>query len=167
MADSLNPSVYGYYAALINHPAYYHLYGLYADYPLNNAFFLPLEAQQELETRLREIQPLLWNFRPYRKSPALRLFTERATLARFSPELVDEAWRQLRQVIEQLGPPPHWPHASPRPTPEEASERRPLRTAGPSDPAEGKPGQGVPGTEVRPSAKRTWPRSPVNYDQEA
>ena len=106
MQDTPATPVYGHYAALINHPAYYYLYGLYADYPINNAFLHTLEAREALRIRLREVQPLLWYFRPYRKSYTLRLFTERSSLARFSPELVDEAWRQLRLVIQQIGPPP-------------------------------------------------------------
>ena len=162
MAEILNPTVYGYYAALVNHPAYYFLFGLYTDYPLNNAFALPLESQREVQRRLREIQPLLWHFRPYRKSYALRLFTEREALARFAPEKVDEAWRQLRQIIEQVGPPARWA---------ERREGMADKTADAKPPREAKAKAHrealTAPTQERRAPTPPWPRSPVNYDQEA
>ncbi|MDH5753312.1 MAG: hypothetical protein OEZ59_12955, partial [Deltaproteobacteria bacterium] len=119
MNEHLNPAVYGHYAALINHPAYYYLYGLYADYQVNNAFILPREHQEQVREKLRTIQSLLWYFRPYRKSHSLRLFTERESMARFPAHLVSEAWSELHEFIAQMGPPPGWSES-----PREARPRR-------------------------------------------
>jgi len=165
MADTLNPSAQGHLAALVNHPAYYYLFGLYTDYPLNSAFHLPLESRRELQVRLREIQPLLWKFEFYRKSYALRLFTERAALARFSPEQVDEAWRQLRQVIDELGPPPRWAESRTAPR-GEPQTREPPRGSAQGMARETAPREAEAG-ETRAAPKAPWPRSPVDYDQEA
>jgi hypothetical protein len=89
-------------------PAYYALYALYFDYDSNNASALAREDLERVRESARIIQPLLGLVQPYHKSWALRLFTERASLDAYAPELVDEAWRQLRQLVEHLGPPPGW-----------------------------------------------------------
>lgn len=91
----------------INHltlPEYYYLYALYFDYPLNNAFHIEREEEQRMRDLLRYVQPLIGLRQPYRKSFALRLFTERQMLERFPPEQVDEALRQLKQALLQLRP---------------------------------------------------------------
>ena len=117
MVDITNATVSGYYAALITHPGYYYLYALYFDYPINNAWFKRREYAALIQERLRTIQPLLALVQPYRKSQALRLFTERESRDRFPPERVNEAWRQLRNLIERVGPPPGWPDGPPPPEP--------------------------------------------------
>ena len=91
-------------------PGYYYLYALYFDYPLNNAWFSPREYEAQVRAALRALQPVLAARQPVRKSMALRLFTEREALHRYSPEQVNEAWRQLRDLVDLLGPPPGWPH---------------------------------------------------------
>ena len=95
-------------------PGYYYLYALYADYQLNNAFFSGQEDTQRMREIIRVVQYAREVLQPYRKSWALRLFTERKALARFSPHLVSEVLRELRHMVETLGPPPGW--NSPMPT---------------------------------------------------
>ena len=91
-------------------PGYYYLYALYFDYPLNRDWLSPREYAAQVREALRQIQPWLAVRQPARKSMALRLFTEREALSRYSPAEVDEAWRQLKALVELLGPPPGWPH---------------------------------------------------------
>jgi hypothetical protein len=148
-------------AAILTHPAYYAFYGLYADYPLNNLEAAALGDVRRVRETLRELQPLLGQQQPYHKTWALRLFTEREALGRFAPELVDEAWRQLRQVVDGLGPPTGWT-ADPAPRARrDATPRRRLqyRRVQPRPPA---PPQAEP-TPRPPS----FPKSPVDYRQEA
>jgi hypothetical protein len=136
MIDITHPAVHGSLAALVAHPGYYYLYALYADYPINNAWFREREYAEVLRERLRTLQPLLALVQPYRKSPALRLFTERESLARFPPEKVDEAWRQLRRLIERVGPPAGWPdRPAPAPPPYRAHPPPPPPGTGPRLPA--------------------------------
>ena len=111
--DISNAAVHGHVAALVAHPGYYYLYALYADYPLNAAWLRKRETAAALRERLRLLQPLLGLVQPYRKSPALRLFTGRHATGRFPPEQVDEAWRELRAMLERIGPPAGWPDAPP------------------------------------------------------
>ncbi len=87
---------------------YYYLYALYFDYPINNAFFGNEENAQRIREALRTVQRLEAMVQPYRKHWRVRLFTERDAVARFSPELVNVALFQLRELVNQLGPPPGW-----------------------------------------------------------
>ena len=81
---------------------YYYLYALFFDYPLNNEFALAREERERVRGWLRMARPFAAVYKPYEKSFALRLFTERRTLARWSPELADEALRQLKDAVERL-----------------------------------------------------------------
>ena len=83
-------------------PEYYYLYALFFDYPLNNAFHLDREERAKIREMLATVQRWLDLRQPYRKDFRLRLFTERESLARWSPELVDEALRQLKQTAGRL-----------------------------------------------------------------
>ena len=83
-------------------PEYYYLYALFFDYPLNNAFHIDREERAKIREMLSTIQRWLDLRQPYRKDFRLRLFTERESLARCSPELVDEALRQLKQTVGRL-----------------------------------------------------------------
>ena len=87
---------------------YYYLYALFFDYPINNAFFTNVENRDRVIESLRTVQRLQAMRQPYRKSWAVRLFTERDAMARFSPELVNVVLYQLRELVEQIGPPPGW-----------------------------------------------------------
>jgi len=53
--DITNPAVHGTVAALVAHPGYYYLYALYADYPINNAWFRRRECSAALQERLRRL----------------------------------------------------------------------------------------------------------------
>lgn len=164
MVDITNATVSGYYAALITHPGYYYLYALYFDYPINNAWFKRREYAALIQERLRTIQPLLALVQPYRKSPALRLFTERESRDRFPPERVNEAWRQLRNLIERVGPPPGWPDGPPPPEPPyrwrlPRAARKRNRHGNAGIPAE-------PESAAKARAARL-PKSPVDYTQDA
>jgi hypothetical protein len=83
-------------------PEYYYLYALFFDYPLNNAYAIDREERGRIRGWLRMARPVAALYKPYEKSFALRLFTERQTLARWSPELADEALRQLKQAVDRL-----------------------------------------------------------------
>ncbi len=164
MVDITNATVSGYYAALITHPGYYYLYALYFDYPINNAWFKRREYAALIQERLRTIQPLLALVQPYRKSPALRLFTERQSRERFPPERVNEAWRQLRNLIERVGPPPGWPDGPPPPEPPyrwrlPRAARKRNRHGDAGIPAE-------PDSAAKARAAHL-PKSPVDYTQDA
>lgn len=164
MVDITNATVSGYYAALITHPGYYYLYALYFDYPINNAWFKRREYAALIQERLRTIQPLLALVQPYRKSPALRLFTERESRDRFPPERVNEAWRQLRNLIERVGPPPGWPDGPPPPEPPyrwrlPRAARKRNRHGNAGIPAE-------PESAAKARAAHL-PKSPVDYTQDA
>jgi hypothetical protein len=136
---------------IVTLPAYYPLYALYTDYLINNLQHARLEDMERVREALRVIAPLLGLEQPYRKTWALRLFTERQALGSYPPELVDEAWRQVRQWVEHWGPPPDWPTAR------HQQQHRVLRRR-PSPPTpEPEPGK----------ASDFFPRSPVDYDQEA
>lgn len=164
MVDITNATVSGYYAALITHPGYYYLYALYFDYPINNAWFKRREYAALIQERLRTIQPLLALVQPYRKSPALRLFTERESRDRFPPERVNEARRQLRNLIERVGPPPGWPDGPPPPEPPyrwrlPRAARKRNRHGNAGIPAE-------PESAAKARAAHL-PKSPVDYTQDA
>jgi hypothetical protein len=83
-------------------PEYYYLYALFFDYPLNNVFHIDREERAKIREMLSTIQRWLDLRQPYRKDFRLRLFTERESLARWSPDLVDEALRQLKQTVGRL-----------------------------------------------------------------
>lgn len=148
------PAIHGPYAALITHPGYYYLYAAYADFALNGEALRRREYAELIQERLRTIQPLLAMVQPYRKSPALRVFTRRRSLERFPPEKADEAWRELRGLIERVGPPAGW-------RPGAAAPALPTETDGAAEAAPEGPGQ--PGEA---SAERPFPRSPVDYTQD-
>jgi hypothetical protein len=84
-------------------PEYYYLYALFFDYPLNNAFHLEREERARIRDMLSTVQRWLSLRQPYRKSFALRLFTERDALVRWSPELAVETLRQLKQAVDEIG----------------------------------------------------------------
>jgi len=168
--DITNPAVHGTVAALVAHPGYYYLYALYADYPINNAWFRRRECSAALQERLRVIQPLLGAVQPYQKSAALRLFTERQAGERFPAERVSEAWRQLRALLERIGPPRGWPDAPPpeprytTPLPADLARRR--RRATPKPPAAPRrPAASPASPEPRKRAPRP-PKSPIDYTQD-
>ena len=130
-------------------PAYYPLYALYADYLENHREHARLEDMERVRESLRVIAPLIGLEQPYRKDWALRLFTERQALESFPAEQVDEAWRQVREWIEAMGPPPDWP------TPRQQQRHRTLKRR----PA-------TPKSEPVPrKAEDYFPRSPVDYDK--
>lgn len=142
-----NPNVQGTYAALITHPAYYYLYGLYADYPINNAYHRYRENRERIQRTLRTLQPVMERLPVYRKTWALRLFTERFSRERFPPQLYNEAWRQLGELIAAAGPPARQRLWRPRAI-------HPRRAEPPAAPA----GEAPP---VPP-----FPKSPADYSQE-
>lgn len=164
MVDITNATVSGYYAALITHPGYYYLYALYFDYPINNAWFKRREYAALIQERLRTIQPLLALVQPYRKSPALRLFTERESRERFPPERVNEAWRQLRNLIERVGPPPGWPDGPPPPEP---PYRWRLPRAARKRNRHGDAGISAEPESAAKARAAHLPKSPVDYTQDA
>ena len=94
---------------VVTQQGYYYLYALYFDYPINNAFFAGREDRERMEEMVRVIRRIEELVQPHRKTWALRLFTERSSMARFSPELVSEAYRQLGEIVKLLGAPPGWP----------------------------------------------------------
>lgn len=94
-------------------PGYYYLYALYTDTPINNARLRREEYARAVADFLRVIQPAVALQQPFRKTWALRLFTERRALDRFAPEQVNEAWRQLKELVERIGQPANWPHPPP------------------------------------------------------
>lgn len=146
-----NPTLHGPYAALANHPAYYSLYALYHDYPVSNVWFQEPEHAARLKKSLRTIAPLLELISPYRKSYALRLFTERESLLRFPPDKANEAWRQLRHMIELIGTPAGWEERGKEP--EEDGRREEVEAA--EEGEEGtEAGDGPPGKKVRAAARR-------------
>lgn len=135
--------------AIATLPGYYYLYALYFDYPVHQAWRSAREYAAAMEELARAIRPLQRYIAPYRKSFALRLFTERQALDSYPPEQVDEAWRQVREWIERMGPPPDWP------TPRQKQRRRVLKPRAP-EPDPPKPVQ---------KAEDFFPRSPVDYDK--
>lgn len=146
------PAIHGPYAALVTHPGYYYLYAAYADFALNGEALRRKEYARLIQERLRALQPVLAMVQPYRKSPALRVFTRRRSLERFPPEKADEAWRELRGLIERVGPPAGW----------KTGAAPPAGGAGPGG-AEAAPEGERPGET---SAERPFPRSPVDYTQD-
>jgi len=162
MTDITHPTVHGHYAALVNQPGYYYLYALYADYRINNTWFSQQEYAALLLERLRMVQPALGMVQPYRKSPALRLFTERQSRERFPPEKAGEAWRQLRNLLEKAGPPPGWPDAPPPPSPRyrHALPDPPPESLTGSEGSSGQTPAAVPGGKKKDAP---FPKSPVDY----
>ncbi len=136
-------------ASLAEQPAYYSLYALYADYAINNAYYLEREYYARLREVVRFIQPLTGQVQPDMKSWSLRLFTERQALARFSPEVASAAWRLVRQAVEQIGPPRGW-----------KPQRRPAGGASPRMPA---PAAARHAQAAPPREQPAYPRSPVDY----
>lgn len=135
-------------ASLAEQPAYYALYALYVDYLENQR----RDSEREYFARLSEvvtfIQPLIGKGAAYMKSWSLRLFTERSSLERFSPEQASTAWGLVRNVVDQIGPPAGWaqpqhsvrsrrnrPHrvARTQPGPSPVPSVRPLRRTSPID----------------------------------
>ncbi len=143
MAAERNASLPGRIAIL---PAYYYLFALYHDYEINNALFARREDAAQMAAFVRRIQTVAPLIQPARKSWALRLFTERQSLARFSPHLVDEAWRQLRQYVAAPSRPVEQPPAAP-----------PRRGRAP------RPAAGATHAPAPPPRSRPFPRSPVDY----
>lgn len=165
-ADLSIPAIHGTYAALATHPGYYHLYALYVDYARNAALLRRQEYAALLQQRLRAIQPLLALVQPYRKSPALRLFTERASLERFPPHRVDEAWRELRELIARIGVPPGWLEPRDPEQPADGSVAASTAAAAPAVPEPEAP-QAHPADPTGSSrSKLRPPKSPVNYSQD-
>lgn len=115
---------------IVTLPGYYALYALYFDYPINNAFFGKSERAEAMRRFVLTVQRIEAAVQPYRKTWALRLFTERQALSRFSPHLVNEALRQLRELVDQLGPPEGW-RGGELPPREGAHAGRRKRVAGP------------------------------------
>ena len=139
------------HANLATQQGYYYLYALYFDYVINNRFHAELEHEARIRQALRSVAEVIRYTQPYRKTWALRLFTERESLARFRPELVSEAWRQLRELIDRIGPPRGWPPGAhlrllPAPPPHPRPEPPPEFALPPA-----------------PSAP-AFPRSPINYE---
>ena len=189
MTDISNPPVHAPLAHLATQPGYYYLYALYADYQVNNAWFRNREYAALLRERLRVIQPLLAMVQPYRKSPALRLFTERQGRDRFPTEKMDEAYRQLRNLIQRVGPPPGWPDGEAPPTPRyrhSLPANAPRREGGAETTADIPAGEtatetatkdiaglaaGTAGenreesTEPAPRSRKSYPKSPVDYSK--
>jgi len=135
---------------IVTLPGYYALYALYSDYLLNNERHAALESLERVRESVRLLGPALplaWG-QPFRKSWAMRLFTEREALSAYPPELVNEAWRQLGEAIEALGPPPGW--RGPGPSPRERLRRRRF-----------KPRPVLP--PPPPARYPEYPRSPVDY----
>lgn len=93
---------------IITLQGYYYLYALYFDYPINNLYFTQEENADRMREVARVVQRLQALVQPYRKSWPVRLFTERDAIARLSPDVVNTLLAQLREVVEQLGPPPGW-----------------------------------------------------------
>ncbi|HUJ76328.1 MAG TPA: hypothetical protein VL359_15810 [bacterium] len=150
-------------ASLANLPAYYALYAWYADMPVNAAWLARQEDVRRMQEYVRVVQPLLALGQPYRKTWALRLFTERASLAGFPPELVQEAWRQVREQLERIGPPPGWRGGEqPRHVPRWLILGHRLLAPRPRAPA------AAPRTRFsweRPPGAELFPKSPVDYRQ--
>ena len=109
---------------------------------------------------MRVVQSLQGMVQPHRKTWALRLFTERDAVSRFSPDAVGELLSQLRRLVEQLGPPPGW-HRGPLP-PQRAW---PIARPGPPGPPRRTRAAPAPVSESRAPARPRSPfsRSPVNY----
>jgi hypothetical protein len=127
-------------------PGYYALYALYADYLLNNERHAALEDLERVRESVRLLGPALGLEQPFRKSWALRLFTGREALSAYPAELVDEAWRQLREAVAALGPPPGWRGPGRR----ERLSRRVFKPRPESPPAP-------------PARYPEYPQSPVDY----
>ena len=172
MTDISQAPVHAPLAHLATQPGYYYLYALYADYRLNNAWFSEREYADLLRERIRVIQPLLALVQPYRKSPALRLFTERLSRDRFPVDKVNEAYRQLRELIEKIGPPPGWPDAEAPQAPEYqhaipagAKKREAEPEAGGAG-ADGEGGEDSPKPEAAgETGEKRYPKSPVDYSK--
>ena len=138
------------FANVVTQQGYYYLYALYFDYPINNAFFAKKEYGERIKEMLRVIRRIEELDQPFGKTWALRLFTERSSLARFSPELVSEAFRQLGEIVKLLGAPPGWPrrkHGRRGPSPGRAASLTAKRAR--AHP----PGVGPP----------PFPQSPIEY----
>lgn len=104
--------------SILTMPGYYYLFALYVDYPINTAFFSRDEHAKRIREILKTVQAVNRLGEPFRKTWALRLFTERDLMTRFSPAMVNEAMRQLKQIIDLIGPPKFTP-------PPQGSLRRP------------------------------------------
>ncbi len=135
-------------ASIVTLPAYYPLYALYADYQANNIAHARVEDLERVRESLRVIAPLIGKEQPDRMEWSLRLFTERQALDSYAPEQVNEAWRQVRESIERLGPPPGW--RSPR-------QRLRQRVTQPQRPAAPEP----PKRPAGPDA--FFPKAPTDY----
>ncbi len=172
MTDISQAPVHAPLAHLATQPGYYYLYALYADYRINNAWFREGEYSELLRERIRVIQPLLALVQPYRKSPALRLFTERQSRDRFPPDKVNEAYRELRALIEKIGPPPGWPDGEAPEAPEfqhaipADAKKRGEVTAEPETEGAGADGEDSPQPDGAGEAgEKPFPKSPVDYSK--
>ncbi len=130
---------------------YYYLYALFFDYPINNEFYIRGEERERIREYLRAVQPILGLKQPFRLDGKLRLFTQRQSMARFSPEKVHELLRQLRNTVELTAQPPPHPlrRATDRPLPRRfaiAKQRETLQA------------EEAPETQRPPP-----PQSPVDY----
>ena len=98
---------------------YYYLYALFFDYPINNEYYVRGEERERIREYLRAVQPILGLKQPFRLDVRLRLFTQRQSMERFSPEKVHELLRQLRNTVELAAEPPPHPlrRATDRPLP--------------------------------------------------
>lgn len=76
-------------------PGWYTLYAVYFDFYLNNAQHLESEEAQRLHRLLYVTRPPYGVGPAWRKSLALRLFTERELLRRHPPHEVKAAWDEL------------------------------------------------------------------------
>lgn len=141
---------------VITQQGYYYLYALYFDYPLNNAFFSDEENRERVMESLRAVQRLRGMVQPYRKSWAVRLFTERDAIARFSPDAVNTMLFQLRELVTQLGPPPGWSRG-PLPAMRPPRQRRRPRAAA-AEPAAAPPSAMEPRRPPSP-----FPKPPMPY----
>jgi hypothetical protein len=115
---------------------YYYLYALYFDYPINNAFFTQEENAERVWEVVRVVQRMKALVQPHRKSWPVRLFTERDAVSRFSPDAVNQMLVDLRELVEQLGPPPGWSRG-PLPPPTRVAGRHPRRRSARMAPAAG------------------------------
>ena len=98
---------------------YYYLYALFFDFPINNEYYVRGEERERIREYLRAVQPILGLKQPFRLDVRLRLFTQRQSMERFSPEKVHELLRQLRNTVELTAQPPPHPlrRATDRPLP--------------------------------------------------
>ncbi len=85
-------------------------------------------------------------------------------MGRFPPHLADEAWRQLRQLLERVGPPAGWPH---RPPAEPGYRHRPPPGEAPPDAEHGEGSSEAPAAPRRRARRSNpFPKPPIDYEQD-